>query len=490
MLVKKDKELIEQYTIDASNYIGDAQIVLIPESYLELSNILKQMSDSKTPVTFSGAGTGLTGGRVANGGVVISAEKFDRILDINESNSTITVQPYISVGDLAKELESRGYLYPPNPTEKTASIGGNISTNASGARTYYYGPTRNFIYGLKVILSNGETSIFTRDDQFFDGDYIEFNSIEGNRYRASKPTYKMPNTKHSAGYFSKPSMQAIDLFIGAEGTLGFIAEATLKYIPKPENTAGFIVFFKDMNSVFKYVKTLQGFKNKNFGKSYEEIKNVNPRLIEFFDDDSLDLLREKYPQIPEDARAAIWTEQEINAHIEDEVLNSWLEMIVNHSELSDETWTALTPSEHENFREFRHTLPENVYEIIARNNQHKVGIDAAVPDEHLESLYKEIVNSVNKYALKKVIYGHIGNNHLHANVFFTNEAERENAYKFYEEIIECAIKYKGTVSAEHGIGKLKTKYLRQMFGDDAIAKMRAIKSAIDPAGILNQGNLF
>ncbi len=490
MIEKKDQDLIEQYTIDASNYKGNADIVYIPENSDEVIKILSNASHSNTPVTFSGAGTGLTGGRVANAGIVLSSEKFNKIVNVDIENKTITAQPAVLVGEISDMLDELGYMYPPNPTEKTSSIGGNVSTNASGSRTLKYGATRDYVQQLKIILSNGDRVSLSRSDEVFSGDYIEITSQSGRKYRVAKPTYKMPNLKHAAGYYSKSEMQAIDLFIGSEGTLGFIEEITLRFIEKPEKVIGIIVFFDNKDKVFDYVAALQANLVKFKNISYKDVIEPAPRLIEFFDSNSLKLLREKYNQIDESAIGAIWIEQEIAIENEDQILENWFNFISQYSNLIDDTWTALNDSEHEKFREFRHTLPEKVFEIITRNNQHKVGLDTAVPNPHLKKQYEIILEKVAKFKLDKVIYGHIGNNHLHANVFFRNEAERENAYFFYDEVIAEVLKLGGTVSAEHGIGKLKVKYLREMFGGSGINQMLNIKKIIDKAMILNIGNLI
>lgn len=491
MIVKKEQEIIEQYTVDSSNFKGCADAVFIPDDEVEFKELLRISDMAGTPVTFSGAGTGLTGGRVPNGGIVISGEKFNKIIRIDTEQQLITVQAAVSNGEIAEALEELGYFIPPNPTERTASIGGNVSTNASGARTYMYGATREYVDSISVILANGDTAVLSKTDEIFSSDTINFTTLEGNIYNIPKPTYSMPeNLKHAAGYFSKPAMRAIDLFIGSEGTLGFISEVTLRFIPKPDKVIGFIIFFDNQERVFDFVAHLQNSKINHHLPDFKTTTQANPRLIEFFDSHSLKLLREKYEQIDPSAIAAIWVEQEIVSELEDEIVGNWFELISNYSSLADDTWAALNPAEHLRFREFRHTLPEKVFEIVTRNNQHKVGVDAAVPNDNLPKMYELLINTADKYNLDKVIYGHIGNSHLHGNVFFKNENERENAYLFYDEVIEEVLKMGGTVSAEHGIGKLKVKYLLKMFGKENIEQMRAVKNAIDPNNILNVGNLF
>ncbi len=198
----------------------------------------------------------------------------------------------------------------------------------------------------------------------------------------------------------------------------------------------------------------------------------------------------QYNQISKDAVSAIWLEQEYSEQNQSEIIEDWMQIINKFTSLSDDTWTALDDKAHRDFAEFRHTLPEKVFEIITRNDQHKVGLDTAVPNHYLKNMYLNFLTNTEKFNLDKVIYGHIGNNHLHANVFFRNESERINAELFYEECIKYVLSVGGTVSAEHGIGKLKVKYLEMMFGKSSIEQMTSIKRVLDEANILNIGNLF
>lgn len=490
MIVKKDSDIISTYTVDSSNFKGYADAVYIPETVEEACQLIKENYEKDTQITFSGAGSGLAGGRVAQGGIVISSEKLNKILNFDEERKLLTVQPAVTTGEISDFLESKGYFLPPNPTERTASIGGNVATNASGSRTYLYGPMRNSVQAIKLSLKDGDTLTLDRSIPVptEGGNYI-LTTDSNNQLLLPILDYKIPNFKHAAGYYYKPGMHPIDYFIGAEGTLGFIHEVTLSVIEKSENVLGLIIFFDDIEKCISFVEALQAKKVEYSDPSYKTLADVNPRLIEFFDFYSLKMLREKYTHLNENAQAAIWVEQEIFSN-EDEIIGAWYELIGEYTELIDDTWAAQSDDEHIKFRDFRHTLPEKVYEKITQNNQYKVGVDGAVPPGRLRDLYHLIDANVNKYELDRVIYGHIGNNHVHGNVFYTNENEKHNAQAFYDDTLEVIISYGGTVSAEHGIGKLKIKYLYDMFGEDVIAQMKKLKSAIDPKFLFNRGNLF
>ncbi len=524
MIIKTEKEMFEQYLTDASNYCGKADVLYIPETLDELKECIKKCNSEKTPITISGAGTGLTGGRVPEGGVIVSTERMNKIISINEQIKLVTVQPGLLLVELEEELSNHGLFYPVNPTEKSASIGGNIATNASGSRTFKYGPTRDYVMKLKIVLADGEELELNRGETFAKGNHLEIKSINGKIYGVELPVLKMPGVKHAAGYFIKPDMDAIDLFIGSEGTLGIVTQISLKLDRMPENLLGGIAFFDDLDRLFGFVKRVR----EGSGKYRYDVDNkiplnpplikgennllnpplikgennlLNPpfekgeslidaRTIEFFDNNSLKLLKEDYPQIPDRAVGAIWFEQEYTIEIENEVMEEWYKTISEFTELGDDTWTATNPKEHNLLREFRHSLPQKVFEIIVNNNTLKIGTDTAVPDEFVEQYYKYIIDKLNHYNLNYFIWGHIGNSHFHANVIVKSDEEVNNGYKFYDECIEEALRLGGTVSAEHGIGKLKRKYFYRMFDEVAIEKKRAIKKVFDTNNILNKGNLF
>ena len=292
-------------------------------------------------------------------------------------------------------------------------------------------------------------------------------------------------------------MDAIDLFIGSEGTLGIVTEITLKLDNLPENVLGGIAFFDNIDNLLGFVNKVRDSSRKydytNINVREHRTKSdgsIDARTLEFFDANSLRLLKENYSQIPDRAVGAIWFEQEYEKEFENEVMEVWYNTISEFTELSDVTWTGTNPKEHNMLREFRHTLPEKVFEIIVKNKTLKIGTDTAVPDCYIESYYKFITERINHYRLQHYIWGHIGNSHFHANVIVKTEDEVNKGYTFYDECIDEAIRLGGTVSAEHGIGKLKKKYFCRMYNEEIINKMKEIKKIFDPYNILNVGNLF
>lgn len=485
---KTDVDIIHPYTFDSSNLKGYADKLFLPENIEDLKTYLEYLYENDNPVTTSGAGTGITGGRVPQGGAVISTEKFKSISILSEG--VVSAGAAVTLDELDIFLHEHNLFLPVNPTEINASIGGNAATNASGARTFKYGPIRDYITGIKVVLAGGDIITLKRGDVFANGFDLILNSDSGREFNLQIPTYKMPQVKNASGYFAKENMDAIDLLIGSEGTLCIFAEIELKVLPRPDSVLGGVVFFDDISKLLDFLIEIRDKSRINNKISVSENNGLSARLIEYFDKQSLNLLRPKYSEIPLNAVGAVWFEQEFDLKFEEKIINDWYEIIQKFSDLSDNTWFAQNDKEHLKLKEFRHELPLQVYENLTNNSQKKVGLDTAVPDSEFPLLFNYYLENFSKINLEYVVFGHIGNSHLHANIFCRNDDEYKIALEFYDRSIELALSLGGTVSAEHGIGKLKKPYLEKMYGKSAIDEMRAVKRVLDDKWILNKGTMF
>lgn len=524
MITKSDPDEIESFLSDASHMRdGHADRIVFPENAAEVAAILREASESKTPVTVSGAGTGTVGGRIAFAGIVLATDKLDCIKSVvhKGAGGRAVAEAGVMLGDLQRFVESENLFYPPDPTERSCFLGGTVATNASGARTFKYGPTRNYVERLRVALTNGDVVDLRRGELRADAlGHIKLPLPSGDTIEAQLPSYHLPQTrKHAAGYYVAPEMDLLDLFIGSEGTLGVIVEVEVVLLPKPQGLLSGVVFFSDEENLLALVREarelslrsrerdereggrLGALMEKAFGVtdrgSHRSTENedfkggtIDARALEYFDSESLRFLRGKYETIPADAVGALFFEQETSKVSEDALMTEWLSLLERHHALTDASWFATGEPDQAKLREFRHALPVLMNEWFARHNQRKVSTDMSVPDEAFGEMLRFYQDNLRSSNLRYAIFGHIGDNHVHVNILPRDDTEAIKAREIYLLFLKRAAVVGGTLSAEHGIGKLKRDYLPLFFSAEHLRQMAALKQAFDPAGILGRGNIF
>lgn len=479
---------------DESRCEGTADSISFPRSEEEIQNHLRKAYAAKIPVTIQGARTGITAGAVPSGGHIINLSRMTKILgshtDDDSNRYFITVQPGVLLCDLPKMVPA--FFLPPDPTEDSASIGGMVACNASGARSFHYGGTRKYVERLRVILYDGSVLDLKRGRDVADGRTFSVDTTDGKTITGQLPTYKMPAVKNAAGYFVQDNMDLLDLFIGAEGTLGVVSEIELSLIPVPAVIWGITAFFPTEAAAVGFVGTVRQQANR-------------PVAIEFFDANALNLLRNQkehnpafadLPTLDDKAHTAVYVEY----HGSDEVsvetaVMEMSEMIVEFEGAEDATWLASDKRELARLKSFRHAIPEAVNLLIDGRKKKeplltKLGTDLAVPDEYLENILSTYHHDLKERDLEYVIFGHIGDNHVHVNILPNDLAQYETGKELYLAWAEDVVKNGGTVSAEHGIGKLKKDMLKKMYAEEGINQMRTLKHSFDPSGKLNPGNLF
>jgi D-lactate dehydrogenase (cytochrome) len=472
MFRKTDPETIAPYLKDASNFSeGQASEVIIPETREELVAFLKE---NKNPVTLAGAGTGLTASRIPLGGVVISLERFNKMESVTEG--TLRVGPAVTLKDLQDHLKNSGWFYPPNPTESLAAIGGTLATNASGARSYKYGATRQFVLEADIVLSDGRMASVRRGDtidqplQLDDESTIKFPSVK----------FKSPECKNAAGYFVQPGMDWLDLFIGSDGTLCVFTECTLKLLKAPADFLSAILFMEQEEACWELLEKIRGSKKSQ----------ISPCSLEYFDRRSLQRLKQTFDNIPEKVQAALFFEQDVASQQEyDLCFETWYEFLEKENVLLDESWFAQGPKDLERFYDFRHKLPLMINEENSRLGRVKMGTDMAVGDKNFRKMMEFYRDELTGSGLDFVMFGHIGDNHLHINLL-PDAKQMSLARETYATLVDQIIKWGGTISAEHGVGKLKKEHYHKMIGDQALGELRKIKKSLDPQGRLGMGNLF
>jgi D-lactate dehydrogenase (cytochrome) len=487
VIIKKSQEEIQKYLYDSSNFRGYCDAVYIPEETNEIPSILKEFNQKKIPVTISGGGTGLTGARVPQGGIAISTEKLNKILELNKEEKYLIVEPGVILTDLHNFLKEYNFIYPPDPTEETCFIGGTIATNASGEKTFKYGPTRNFVLELEILLANGEKLLLKRDGNNANDARLTLVTNNGTKYNLEIPDATKTDLKNASGYYCRSNMAAIDLFIGSEGTLGIVTKAKLRIIDAPNEIMSCIVFFEDENNALQFIDKAKKESYKN--RQENKLNLLDALALEFFDGNSLEFLKEDFPKIPADAKAAVWFEQEISKD-NDQIYEQWISLISNSKGEEENSWFGISGKEKNEIELLRKSLPRKINEYIYRNNFRKLGTDTAVQSEKFEEFYNFCKTEVKENNLEFVVFGHVGNSHIHLNMLPKSQEEFERAKKIYEVIVNKAIEIGGTFSAEHGVGKAKKDYLIKMYGKETIKKMVQIKNALDPNWILGRGNIF
>lgn len=443
---------------DASGYQGWADCLVAPSSAEELAAMMRRAAELGVAVTPSGAGTGITGGRCAEGGWLVSTERLRR-LEVGRGRAVV------GAGVLLKDLQAQaartGQFYAPDPTEWTASLGGTIATNASGARSFRYGSTRRHLLSVTVVLVDGSVRTFRR------GEPLDF---------PYEPVRQPATTKNTAGYFLPEGATWVDLLCGSEGTLAVVAEAEVGLLPQPESLLAGVVFFAEEEAALEAID------------SWRAVTQL--RMLEFMDAASLEVLREDAAApAPEGARACLMVEQELDG-LEDDAVEAWVDRM-ERARAMEESWFGESAAERERFRRFRHALPEAVNARVRSRGFQKISSDFAVPVERnaeMMAFYRRELE--RSFAGRYTIYGHIGDAHVHVNIVPESGDDAARGRAWLLEAAREAVRLGGTVSAEHGLGKRKRALLELMYGAGDIARMRAVKTRLDPQWRLSPGTLF
>jgi FAD/FMN-containing dehydrogenase len=425
---------------DASGYAGQADQVFTPRGEEEVAEILVRASSQGVPVTVMGALTGLAGGAVPQSGWAISMGQF-RKLDILPGYARVGTG--VLLRDVQAAAAASGQFYAPDPTENTSSIGGNIGANASGSRSFRYGATRKHVHALRVVHMDGRIVEYRR------GEKTDFDV----------PRIALPRTrKHSAGYRLEPGMDAVDLFIGSEGTLGVVTEAELQLLPAPGEILGGVVFFPTEEAALDAVDRWR--------------PTPGLRMLEFLDSRSIKLMELPYG-------AAILLEHDGDAELD------------MTGALEDESWFGSSAADRERFRLFRHRLPERIHERLRPGGFVVLATDYAVPLERnrdILGIYRKVLSE--NFGDKFVMFGHIGDAHVHTEVLPETDREWKRATEIAVDLAKEVVAMGGTVGAEHGLGKRKAHLLPIQYAQPDIDAMRSVKLRFDPQGLLGQGNLF
>jgi D-lactate dehydrogenase (cytochrome) len=480
----------EEYLHDESRRIGAADAIAFPTTEAEVVQVVRQARERGLSITTQGARTGIVAGAVPEGGLIVNLSRMNGIGE--PSASGLIVQPGALLSDVRAAIESAGLFFGPDPTETSASIGGMVACNASGAMSFRYGPTRKWVDSIRMVLADGDVLSIKRGEHIARGRSFALTTEGGRIIEGTLPTYAMPAVKSSAGYYVADDMDLIDLLIGSEGTLGIITEIGLRLTDRPAAINNLTVFLPNQEAAIKLVQVARE-------------ADARPVAIEFFNHDVLDLLRkakatypafESIPLLKPSYHTALYMEFHADdADLIEEAVMELMETVMELGGSDDDTWFATTEREMEPIKAFRHATPEAVNLLIGERKREvpeltKLGTDMSVPDAGLVAALAMYDAGLADNGLESVIFGHIGNNHVHVNILPHDMDEYARGKELYLTWAREIVKMGGSVSAEHGIGKLKVPFLRMMYGPATIEEMRALRRLFDPDSVLNEGVMF
>lgn len=439
-----DPAILEGYLVDASNVRGHAELLFRPRSPDDVAEVMAWCQARGLPLTVTARRTSTTGAPVPMGGALLSTERLATVHALDEVDGGVLLGAY------QNEVEAAGRFFPPDPTSRQeCSVGGAIACNASGARSFRYGPTRRWIEAIEFVTPTGDI-------------------LRADRTTPSPwpvPRWQEPAVKTAAGYV--PADNLLDLVIGSEGTLGVVTRAWTRLAPLPRHVLGIWAYLPTRTAVLAFV---------------ERARTMGPRCIEYVDRHALDLVRGRIPDVPA-AEAAIYLEIE---HDDPEPpLDPWIDALLAVDADLEATIVATDDAARGRLHQVRHAVPASINELLSRTGFPKVGTDFAVPPEHLAAM----LDAYDQPDLATACFGHIGDSHLHLNFLPRSAEELVEARRRYVVLAERAVALGGTVSAEHGIGRHKRHLLAHMVGPTVLEGWRALRTAADPGGILGRGVL-
>jgi glycolate oxidase len=438
--IRDEPAVLTAYASDALGIGAPPDLVVLPSTTEEVSAVARLCNEHRVPLVVRGAGTGYTGGAVpTQGGVVLSMERLNRILEIDEINLLAIVEPNVITGDLQRAVEAVGLFYPPDPASlDSSSLGGNVAECAGGPRAFKYGTTKRYVLALEAVLPGGEII-----------------------HTGSKAV------KNVVGY------DLTQLLVGSEGTLAIITRITLRLIPRPPARATIAASFPGVEQAVDAVTALL----------YER---VVPAAIELIDADSLRAAEQHAGREIMGGETLLLVECDgIPAAVEDEIgrvkracgAAGALEVRRSTGDAErDDLWA----------------IRRQVSLALRATGLHKVNHDVVVPRGRIPELFDVVEEIRRRFDLKIACFGHAGDGNIHVNFMFPGDDTdaRARAKTAERVLFERVVELEGSISGEHGIGFAKAAYLSLELDAAQIALLKRVKAAFDPHGILNPGKIF
>jgi glycolate oxidase len=415
------------------------QAVVLARNTEEVASVLRYSREKRVPIIPRGAGSGKSGGALAErGGIILSLEKMDRILEISRADMVCVVQPGVILESLQKAVEAEGLFYPPDPNSQSwCSLGGNLAHNAGGPRAVKYGVTSNFVLALEAVLPDGQI------------------------IRAGHRSWK-----GVAGY------DLVHLLVGSEGTLGIITEATLKLIPLPRRVETMMALFHTEDEAASAVQSIFD-------------AGLLPRACELFDGPTMRAVGPRAPfKFPEGVGGALLVEFDGHGDGVAEELGRAGELCAEQGAI--DVLAAQDEAQRRKIWETRRMTSVALTDI----RPFKISEDVAVPRGKLVDLIREVRKIGEKHGLPPACYGHAGDGNLHVNLLFASLEERHQGEAAVWEVLDAAIRLGGTITGEHGVGIAKRPFLSREQAAPVIDLQKRVKQAFDPENLLNPGKIF
>lgn len=419
------------------------QVVVRPECEREICELVRLAERERLPVVARGGGTGLSGGALATrGGILISTERMARLIEIDEQNFFAVVQPGLITQHLQEAVEARDLFYAPDPASRgSCTIGGNIAENAGGPRALKYGVTKDYVSGLRVVASGGKAVRF------------------GGKLLKDVTGYNM-----------------VQLFVGSEGTLGVITEATLKLLPVPRFRRTLLAPFANLRSAAAAVPAIM-------------VKGIVPSVLEFMERDCLQAIEQhRGMRVPFSGHAAVLL-IEVDGH-DEAVLNREMEAIgeILDAQNAEDCFLAETTAQQNEIWDIRRSAGEAVKSICPYKEE-----DTVVPRSRLPELVEGLHEIAERWGIRVICYGHAGDGNIHCNILKADVSDHvweHDVPQAIEEMFRLTVALGGTISGEHGIGHVQRRYVPLAHSADEIAMQRSVKRALDPHNIFNPDKLL
>lgn len=471
-LIKKIADSDRDYLRDESKYIGFASTISFPTSEEEICLIVKMMSAENKPITIQGAKTGIVGGASPMGGHILNLSKMNKVKDFEisaDGSPLLTVEAGITFFELEKEINRLSFgqslFWPPDPSEKSATVGGAAACGARGSCAYHYGDLADYVDSIRVIDYEGKVNTIRRAERMIN--------------------------------FAGEQRDMIDLYLGGEGFYGVISALTLKLIPKPTEIWGIVFFFSNIDDCYHFAEAIRDYPNETDQAVIAAIDFMDYNTIQLIQQNKKDLSTIKeLPDVPEDTVGLVYVE--IHGYQEEQVetiADDLLTLSMKWHNDPESSWALMGEMDVKKLRNFRHGAPEIVNLILEKvhlkdNRITKLGTDMKCDGVSFRSVITNYERDLLAADLKACIFGHVGGNHLHVNILPEDFDQYTKGKNLLQKWAKNVAIQNGDLITEHGIGKLKKEIFLTNTNQAVIRSLKQIKKDLDPPFMWNRGNIL